>query len=51
MGERPAVKRAYELGREIAATPGKISDEAKSLLYGQTREAARKMLSKISNVD
>jgi len=38
MGERPAVKRAYALGREIAATPGKISEEAKNLLYGQTRE-------------
>ncbi len=38
MGERPAVKRAYAIGREIAATPGQISEEAKKLLYGQTRE-------------
>ncbi len=51
MGERPAVQRAYEIGRDIAATPGQISDEAKSLLYGQTPGQAREMLSKISNVD
>lgn len=41
MGERPAVRRAYALGSEIAATPGQISDEAKALLYGQTRERFR----------
>ena len=38
MGKRPAVERAYALGRDIAATPGQISEEAKKLLYGQTRE-------------
>ena len=41
MGERPAVQRACALGSEIAATPGKISEEAKALLYGQTRERFR----------
>lgn len=41
MGQRPAVQRACALGSEIAATPGQISDEAKKLLYGQTREQAR----------
>ena len=40
MGKRPAVERAYAIGKDIAATPGKISDEAKKLLYGQTREEA-----------
>jgi GSH-dependent disulfide-bond oxidoreductase len=40
MGKRPAVERAYAIGKDIAATPGKISDEAKKLLYGQTREDA-----------
>ena len=35
MGARPAVQRAYALGADIAATPGKISDEAKRLLYQQ----------------
>ena len=33
MGNRPAVQRAYAIGADIAATPGKISDRAKSLLY------------------
>jgi GST-like protein len=35
MGARPAVQRAHALGADIAATPGKISDEAKRLLYQQ----------------
>ena len=43
MSTRPAVQRAYALGSEIAATPGKISDQAKQLLYGQTREQARQL--------
>ncbi|MDX1581170.1 MAG: glutathione S-transferase N-terminal domain-containing protein [Alphaproteobacteria bacterium] len=47
MGERPAVKRAYEIGRDIAATPGQISDDAKKLLYSQTRENMRELRSKI----
>jgi GST-like protein len=37
MGERPAVQRAYALMKDVAATPGKISDEAKNILYGQKR--------------
>ncbi len=41
MGQRPAVQRAYAIGQDIAATPGKISEEAKQLLYGQTRQAAK----------
>lgn len=40
MGERPAVKRAYELGKDIAATPGQLTDEEKKLLYTQTRDDA-----------
>lgn len=40
MGERPAVQRAYAIGADIAATPGQISDEAKRLLYTQTRNNA-----------
>lgn len=38
MSARPAVQRAYAIGAEVAATPGKISEEAKRLLYTQTRE-------------
>ncbi|MFN3233559.1 MAG: glutathione S-transferase family protein [Alphaproteobacteria bacterium] len=49
MSERPAVKRAYEIGRDIAATPGQISDEAKALLYGQTREQMRALRAKIKD--
>jgi len=41
MGRRPAVQRAYAIGQDIAATPGKISEEARQLLYGQTRQAAK----------
>ena len=41
MGKRPAVERAYAIGADIAATPGQISDEAKRLLYGQTRDDAK----------
>ncbi len=41
MSERPAVQRAYEIGKEIAATPGKISEVEKNLLYGQTRKDAK----------
>ena len=47
VGERPATVKAYELGREIAATPGQISDEAKKLLYGQTRENMRALRKQI----
>jgi GST-like protein len=43
MGERPAVQRAYALKQDIAATPGKISDRAKELLYGQSREQLREL--------
>ena len=49
VGNRPAVQRAYEIGRDIAATPGQISDEAKALLYGQTRDQTRKMLATVPN--
>ena len=49
MGNRPAVQRAYEIGKDIAATPGQISDEAKALLYGQTREKTREMLAAVPN--
>ena len=41
MGERPAVQRAYAIGAEVAATPGKIPEEAKKLLYTQTRDGNR----------
>jgi GSH-dependent disulfide-bond oxidoreductase len=41
MSQRPAVQRAWALGREIAATPGQISDQAKQMLYGQTRDRMR----------
>ena len=34
VGNRPAVQRGYAVGKEIAATPGRISGEAKSRLYG-----------------
>ena len=44
MGKRPAVERAYAIGKDIAATPGQISDEAKAVLYGQTREEAEEVL-------
>lgn len=35
VGNRPAVQRAYAIGADIAPTPGKISEEAKILLYGE----------------
>jgi GST-like protein len=38
MGNRPAVQRAYAIGADIAATPGQISQEAKGLLYTDTRD-------------
>jgi GST-like protein len=41
MAERPGVQRGIALQKETAATPGHISDEAKKLLYGQTREQMR----------
>ncbi len=41
IGNRPAVQRAYAIGADIAATPGQISDEARNLLYGQTRDDAK----------
>ena len=41
MSARPAVQRAYAIGADVAATPGKISEEAKTLLYSQTREGNR----------
>ncbi len=34
VGSRPAVQRAYAVGRETAATPGQISSQARRLLYG-----------------
>ncbi len=43
MGERPAVQRAYKLRSETAATPGKISDQSKKILYSQTREQMREI--------
>lgn len=42
VGSRPAVQRAYAIGKDIAATPGRISDEAKKFLYGSTRGDHRK---------
>jgi GST-like protein len=33
IGHRPAVQRAYAIGADIAATPGKISAQAKEILY------------------
>ncbi len=33
MSDRPAVQRAYAIGKDVAATPGQISAEAKKLLY------------------
>ena len=47
VGKRPATERAYALGKDIAATPGQISDEAKKLLYGQTRENMRALRQKM----
>ncbi len=47
VGKRPATERAYALGSDIAATPGQISDEAKDLLYGQTRENMRALRKKM----
>ena len=44
MGHRPAVARAYALCSDIAATPGQISQQAKNILYGQTRQDAIKRL-------
>jgi GST-like protein len=41
VGSRPAVQRAYAIGADIAATPGQISEQAKSLLYGQAGEKSR----------
>ena len=41
MGARPAVQRACALGKEIAATPGKLSEQEKKMLYTQSREQAR----------
>jgi GST-like protein len=38
MGNRPAVQRAYAIGADIAATPGQISEQAKDLLYTDTRD-------------
>ena len=38
MTNRPAVQRALAIGADIAATPGQISDEAKSLLYSVDTE-------------
>ena len=40
MGNRPAVQRAYAIGRDIAATPGQISAKAQRVLYGTTREVS-----------
>ncbi len=39
MNDRPAVQRAHAIGADIAATPGKISEEAKRILYTQTRDS------------
>lgn len=47
IGERPATKRAYELGREIAATQDQTTDEAKKILYGQTREKMRALRERV----
>ena len=47
MAERPAVKRGIELQKETAATPGKISDKAKEILYSQTREQMRELRARI----
>jgi GST-like protein len=46
MGERPAVQRACGLGKEIAATPGKLSEQEKKMLYTQSREQARALRGK-----
>ena len=43
MAKRPAVQRGINLRRETAATPGKISDKAKEILYSQTREQMREL--------
>lgn len=40
MGSRPAVQRAYAIGADIAATPGKISEKAKEILYGDGSDTA-----------
>lgn len=37
VGSRPAVQRAYAIGRDIAATPGHIPEEARNRLYGMTK--------------
>lgn len=47
MGERPAVQNAYKLRADMAATPGKISDNAKKVLYTQTREQMREIRAKL----
>ena len=39
MGDRPAVKRAYEIGEDISSD-NEMTDEAKKVLFGQT-DAAR----------
>ncbi len=49
MGERPAVQKAYRLRAEIAATPGKISDTAKKVLYTQTREQMRDIRARLKS--
>jgi len=38
VGNRPAVQRAYAIGADIAATPGRISAKARGLLYGLAAE-------------
>jgi GST-like protein len=40
MGDRPAVKRAYAVAKEINAQPT-VSDESKKILFGQTAAVAR----------
>jgi GST-like protein len=40
MGDRPAVKRAYALAKEINTQPT-VSDESKKILFGQTAAVAR----------
>lgn len=45
MGDRPAVQRAYAIGADVAATPGKIPEHSRQLLYAQTREGNRQLSS------
>lgn len=41
IGERPAVKRAYELARTVNTKPALADDKARSVLFGQSKDTVK----------